>query len=76
MGQVHTECSLEKRTQLDLNPDGTLITGAPDDETQWVYVYDETGTLTLTENPVPEPATLGLVSAGLLGLLALRRRKT
>ncbi|HEV2437430.1 MAG TPA: PEP-CTERM sorting domain-containing protein [Verrucomicrobiae bacterium] len=56
-----------------LNPDGTPIAGAPHNEIQWVYVFDETGTLTLT--PVPEPATLGLVSAGLLGLLALRRRK-
>ena len=54
----------------DLNPDGTLIPGS---DAQWVYVYDETGTMTVA--PVPEPATLGLVSAGLLGLLALRRRK-
>jgi len=57
-----------------LNPDGTPITGAPHNEIQWVYVYDETGTVTIT--PVPEPATLGLVSAGLLSLLALRRRKS
>lgn len=56
-----------------LNPDGTPISGAPHNEIQWVYVYNETGTMTLT--PVPEPATLALVSAGLLGLLALRRRK-
>jgi hypothetical protein len=58
-----------------LNPDGTAIAGAPHNEIQWVYVYDEPGTLTLAMAPVPEPATVGLVSAGLLGLLALRRRK-
>ncbi len=56
----------------DLNPDGTLIPGS---DAQWVYVYNETGTMTVTLSPVPEPATLGLVSAGLLGLLAFRRRK-
>jgi hypothetical protein len=57
----------------DLNPDGTPIAGAPHNEIQWVYVYNETGTMTFT--PVPEPATLGLISAGLLGLLALRRHR-
>ncbi len=56
----------------DLNPDGTLIAGR---DPQWVYVFDETGSMTLTAVPVPEPATLGLVSAGFLGLLAMRRRK-
>ena len=54
----------------DLEPDGTLIPGS---DAQWVYVYNETGTLTLT--PVPEPATLGLVSVGFLGLFVIRRRK-
>ena len=54
----------------DLNPDGTLIPGR---DAQWVYVYNETGTMTFTS--VPEPATLGLISAGLLGLLALRRHR-
>ena len=57
----------------DLNPDGTLIPGR---DAQWVYVYNETGTMSVTLTSVPEPATLGLVSAGLLGLLALRRRKS
>ena len=56
----------------DLEPDGTLIPGR---DAQWVYVYDETGSMTFTSVPVPEPATLGLVSAGFLGLLVLRRRK-
>lgn len=56
----------------DLNPDGTLIAGR---DAQWVYVYTEIGTVTLTLSPVPEPGTFALVSAGLLGLLALRRHK-
>jgi len=56
----------------DLEPDGTLIPGR---DAQWVYVYDETGNTTLTLVPIPEPTTLSLLSAGLLGLLAIRRRK-
>lgn len=55
----------------DLEPDGTLIPGR---DPQWVYVT-ENGNMNLTSVPVPEPATVALVSAGFLGLLALRRRK-
>ena len=54
--------------EANVDQNGNVIGDA-----QWVYVYNETGTLTLTS--VPEPAVLGFVSAGLLGLLALRRRK-
>ncbi len=36
----------------DLEPDGTLIPGR---DPQWVYVFDESGTLSLT--PVPEPSS-------------------
>jgi hypothetical protein len=61
-----------------LNPDGTPITGAPHDEIQWVYVYDETGTLTLTPlTPVPEPSTDALLILGAVtvGAAAIRRRR-
>lgn len=50
--------------------DGNVV-GDP----QWVYVYDETGTTSLTLIPVPEPTTIGLACSGLLGLLVFRRRK-
>ena len=39
----------------------------------WVYVYNETGTLTLT--PVPEPATLALAGLSGLSLLLVRRQR-
>lgn len=55
----------------DLNPDGTLI---PGHDAQWVYVYDETGTVTAT--PVPEPTTNALILGALaLGFVAIRRRR-
>ena len=58
-----------------LNPDGTPITGAPHNEIQWVYVYDENGTMTFT--PVPEPSTDPMLILGALtvGAAAIRRRR-
>ena len=58
-----------------LNPDGTPVAGAPHNEIQWVYVYNEAGTLTL--NPVPEPSTDALLILGALtvGAAAIRRRR-
>ena len=54
----------------DLNPDGTLISGR---DAQWVYVYDETGTVALTS--VPEPTTLALAGLSGLSLLLFRRQR-
>jgi hypothetical protein len=54
--------------EADVDSNGNVI-----GDTQWVYASDNSSTLNLV--PVPEPATLGLVSAGFLGLLALRRHK-
>jgi len=57
----------------DLAPDGTLIPGR---DAQWVYVYNETGTMTFTL--VPEPSTLALLGIGAISFLAYawrRRRK-
>jgi hypothetical protein len=45
----------------DLEPDGTLIPGR---DAQWVYVYNESGTLTLT--PVPEPSSAFLAICALV----------
>jgi hypothetical protein len=56
--------------EAQVDGDGNVI-GDP----QWVYHTDNSSTSSLNLVPVPEPATLGLVSAGLLSLLAFRRRK-
>ena len=45
--------------QLDGN--GNVIGDA-----QWVYVYNEPGTMTLTLSPIPEPATNALIILGAL----------
>jgi hypothetical protein len=45
----------------DLEPDGTLIPGR---DAQWVYVFNESGTLTLT--PVPEPSSAFLAICALV----------
>jgi hypothetical protein len=55
----------------DLNPDGTLIAGR---DAQWVYVFGENGTVTLTS--VPEPTTAALILGALtVGFVAIRRRR-
>jgi hypothetical protein len=56
----------------DLESDGTLIPGS---DAQWVYVYGENGTMSLT--PVPEPSTDALIILGALtvGSAAIRRRR-
>lgn len=55
----------------DLNLDGTLIAGR---DAQWVYVYGENGTVTIT--PAPEPATNALILGALaVGFVAIRRRR-
>jgi hypothetical protein len=58
--------------EADVDSNGNVI-GDP----QWVYASDTDNSPSnpVTLIPVPEPSTFGLVSAGLLGLLALRRRK-
>ncbi len=57
----------------DLNPDGTLIAGR---DAQWVYVYNESGSMTITAVPVPEPTTAALLLGALaVGFVAIRRRR-
>jgi hypothetical protein len=56
-----------------LEPDGTLVPGTPHSDVQWVYVYNEPGTLILT--PVPEPTTAGCFLLGLGAWAGSRRLK-
>ena len=53
-------------------PDGTGSTTSSDSASPMSF---ETWTLTNTGNPIPEPSTLLLLGAGLVGLAAVTRRK-
>lgn len=54
----------------DLEPNGTLIPGR---DPQWVYVYDETGTLNVYL--APEPSTYALILFALTGVFLVKRRR-
>ena len=57
--------------EAQLNGNGNVIGDA-----QWVYVYNETGTLNLTPTTVPEPTTAALILGALtVGFAAIRRRR-
>lgn len=55
----------------EISPNSTTLSGP-------IVAFDDTvqiASYTVTLNPVPEPATLPVVAAGLLGAFAFRRRR-
>lgn len=65
-------------TAGDLGPEGLLVLKAS--ETGWsvdalVVANETSGTIALWAIDVPEPATLALLGAGVLGIAAIRRRR-